>query len=75
LLVRQLNTAALSDPRADVAHDLFDVHPVGPFWTVALIGRWALPALRSAPIGTAAAAVEVAAASLVVIHRHDVSTF
>jgi hypothetical protein len=54
---------------------LFNVNAVGSFWTVALIGRRTLPALRSAPIGTAAAAVEVTAASLVVIHRHGVSTF
>jgi hypothetical protein len=54
---------------------LFDVDAVGPFWTVALLRQWTLPALRSAPVGTAAAAVEVTAASLVVIHRHGVSTF
>jgi hypothetical protein len=54
---------------------LFDVNAVSPFWTVALIGRGTLPALRSAPVGTAAAAMEVTAASLVVIHRHGVSTF
>jgi hypothetical protein len=55
---------------------LLDVNAIGPFWTGALIGRWTLlPALRSAPIGAAAAAVEVTAASLVVIHRHGVSTF
>jgi hypothetical protein len=53
---------------------LFNVNAVGPFWTVGLIGRWTLTALRSAPIGTAPAAVEVTAASLIVIHRHGVST-
>jgi ABC-type multidrug transport system fused ATPase/permease subunit len=75
LLVRQLDAAALHDARADVAHDLFNVNAVGSFWMVALIGRWTVAALGSAPIGTAAAAVEVTAASLVVIHRHGVSTF
>jgi hypothetical protein len=74
LLVRQLDAAPLRNARADVAHDLFHVKAIGPFWPVALIGRWTLPALRSAPIGTAAAAVEMTAASLIVIHRHGVNT-
>jgi hypothetical protein len=77
LLVRQLDAAALRDPAADVAHDLLDVHAIGALGAVILrIGRRALPALRPAPIGAAASAVEVPPASLlIVIHRHRVSTF
>src|SRR5262245_36540283 len=75
LLVRQLNAASLRDARADVAHDLFNIDAIGSFGSVALVGRWTLPALGSAPIRTAAAAVEMTAASLVVFHRHGISTF
>jgi hypothetical protein len=75
LLIREVDAASLSDPRADLSHHLFNVKAVGSFWPVALIGRWPLAALGSAPIGTAAATMEMTAASLVVIHRHGVSTF
>jgi hypothetical protein len=74
LLVRQLHAASLRDTRANLAHDLFDVYAVSTFRTVPRIRRRTLPAFGSAPIGTAAAAMKVPAASLVVIHRHRVST-
>jgi hypothetical protein len=54
---------------------LLDVYTIGAFRAVALIGRLALSALGSASIGTAAAAVEMPAAALIMIHRHRVSTF
>src|SRR5207237_5378775 len=71
LLVGEVDAAPLRDARADVAHDLLDVHAVRALGAIGrLLRGWTRPPLGPTPIGTPAPAMEVAAAPLVVIHRH-----